>query len=148
MEDNKTFTQAEMNAIIETRLAREKEKYADYESLKEKAGKFDSLEEANKSEIQKANEKAAALQKELDSLKTASKIKDIKTKVSSDTGVPVELLSGSDEETCKKQAEAILKFAKPKSYPGTKTNTSQKSQASPEDNAMREFARQIFNRGE
>ena len=32
----KTFTQAEMDAIIEGRLAREKQKYADYEDLKEK----------------------------------------------------------------------------------------------------------------
>ena len=32
----KTFTQAEMDAIIGDRLARERQKYADYDSLKEK----------------------------------------------------------------------------------------------------------------
>ena len=33
---------------------------------------------------------------------------------------PYELLSGDDEESCKTQAEAILKFANPKGYPKVK----------------------------
>ncbi len=37
----KTFTQGEMDAIIGERLAREREKYADYDILKAKAAKFD-----------------------------------------------------------------------------------------------------------
>ena len=36
MADDKTFTQAEMDSIIEGRLARERQKYADYDDLKEK----------------------------------------------------------------------------------------------------------------
>ena len=43
MAEEKTFTQAEMDSIIEGRLAREREKYADYDSLKEKAGKYDAV---------------------------------------------------------------------------------------------------------
>lgn len=127
-ESGKTFTQAEMNAIIEGRLAREREKYSDYDSLKEKAGKFDEIQEANKTEIQKANEKAEALAKELESLKASNTIKAAREKVAKETEVPVELLTGNDEESCKAQAEAILKFAKPKSYPSTKT-TSKQAQA-------------------
>lgn len=68
MENEKTFTQAEMDSIIEGRLAREHEKYADYDSLKEKAGKYDEMQEQSKSELQKANEKANALQAKLDQL--------------------------------------------------------------------------------
>ena len=124
-ESGKTFTQAEMNAIIEGRLAREREKYSDYDSLKEKAGKFDEIQEANKTEIQKANEKAEALAKELESLKASNTIKAAREKVAKETEVPVELLTGNDEESCKAQAEAILKFAKPKSYPSTKTTSKQ-----------------------
>lgn len=41
MADDKTFTQAEMDSIIEGRLARERQKYADYDDLKEKASKYD-----------------------------------------------------------------------------------------------------------
>ena len=33
----KTFTQSELDAIISDRLKRERDKYADYETLKEKA---------------------------------------------------------------------------------------------------------------
>lgn len=44
MADDKTFTQAEMDSIIEGRLAREREKYADYDSLKDKAGKYDEMQ--------------------------------------------------------------------------------------------------------
>ena len=39
----KTFTQDEVNAFVGERLAREREKYADYEALKEKAAKYESL---------------------------------------------------------------------------------------------------------
>ena len=52
--EQRTFTQAEMNAIIQDRLTRERGKYADYETLKAKAAKFDAAEEAGKTELQKA----------------------------------------------------------------------------------------------
>ncbi len=62
----KTFTQTELDAIIGDRLARERQKYGDYDSLKAKAAEYDKTQEASKSELQKATEKAGALQKELD----------------------------------------------------------------------------------
>ena len=37
MADDKTFTQAEVDSIVEGRLAREREKYADYDSLKDRS---------------------------------------------------------------------------------------------------------------
>ena len=144
MENEKTFTQAEMDSIIEGRLAREHEKYADYDSLKEKAGKYDEMQEQSK----KANEKANALQEQLDQLKKDGTVRQAREKVAKDTSVPVELLTGEDEETCKKQAEAILKFAKPKSYPGTKGNKGKTTEYHEKDDAMREFAHQIFGKGE
>ena len=55
----KTFTQEEVNAIVEKRLARVKsEPPADYEELKAKAAKYDEAQEAAKSELQKATEAA------------------------------------------------------------------------------------------
>ena len=147
-ESGKTFTQAEIDSIIEGRLARERQKYADYDSLKEKAGEYDKLQEANKTELQKATEKAEALQRELDQLKNATKLQSIRESVAKDTGVPAELLTGEDEAACKAQAEAILKFAKPKSYPGTKNNSKSSSPSGESDAAMRELARQLFGKGE
>lgn len=112
----KTFTQDELNAVINDRLKREKEKYADYAALKEKADRLDKLEEENKSELQKANDRAEKLQKELDDLKNAQSIRDIRDKVAKETGVPAELLSGSTEEECKTQANGIKAYANP-GYP-------------------------------
>ena len=44
MENEKTFTQEELDSIIEGRLARERQKYADYEDLRAKASKSDALQ--------------------------------------------------------------------------------------------------------
>ena len=116
----RTFTQAEMNAIIADRLNRERTKYADYDALKAKAQQFDAAQEAGKSELQKATEKAASLQAQVDSLTKANTLRDLRTKVSTETGVPADLLTGDTEEACKAQATAILKFAKPGGYPTVK----------------------------
>ena len=113
----KTFTQAELNAIVTERLKREGQKYADYESLKEKAEKFDQMEEANKSELQKAIERSESLQNELDSIKKANTIREIRESVAKETGVPADLLTEATEDACKKQAKAILEFSTPKGYP-------------------------------
>lgn len=110
VEAPKTFTQEEVNAIIGERLVREREKYADYDALKEKAGKFDQIEEANKTELQKANEKAATLQSELDSIKKANEVRDIREKVATEVGIPSNLLSGTTEEDCLAQAKALMEF--------------------------------------
>lgn len=116
MADDKTFTQAEVDSIIEGRLAREHEKYADYDSLKDKAGKYDEMQAKGKTDLEKEKEKSSSLEAELNKLKKADTVRQAREKVAKDTSVPVELLTGEDEETCKKQAEAIMKFAKPKSY--------------------------------
>lgn len=115
--EEKTFTQAELNAIVTDRLKRAEAKYSDYEDLKTKASKFDELEEKNKSELEKATEKAASLEAELNAMKKANEIRDIRTKVSLETGVPLNLLTADTEDGCKEQAESIKAFATPQSYP-------------------------------
>ena len=52
-EPAKTFTQAEMDAIIGERLKRERDKYADYEELKTKAAAYDEAAEAAKSDLER-----------------------------------------------------------------------------------------------
>lgn len=113
------FSQADVDKIVMERLQRERQKYGDYDSLKDKASKYDQLEEASKTELQKATEKAAKLQKELDSLKQAETIRQVRSKVSKETGVPETLLTAGTEEECRAQAEAIKAFADP-GYPKVK----------------------------
>lgn len=116
----KTFTQAEVDAIVGDRLKRDRAKYSDYEDLKAKAGKYDQLEEASKSELQKAIERGNALQTELDALKSANSIREIRQKVAETTGIPISLLTANTEEECQEQAKRILEFSSPKGYPNVR----------------------------
>lgn len=54
----KTFTQADVDRIVDERLYDAKKKYGDYDELKAKAAQFDEFQEKNKTELEKANEKA------------------------------------------------------------------------------------------
>ena len=116
----RTFTQEEVNAIVGKRLAEEKGKYSDYEEIKAKAAKFDEAEEANKSELQKATERANNLEAELNGMKKAEEIRQMKEKIANETGIPANLINGTTEEECKAQAEAIKAFATPSGYPKLK----------------------------
>ena len=115
--EEKLFTQEQVNGFFNKRYS---EMMSQLEEYKTKAEKFDQIEEANKSELQKATERAQALEAELNSMKQAETIRTIKTKVATETGVPVKLLTGATEEECQAQAAAILNFAKPQAYPTVK----------------------------
>ena len=115
----RTFTQDEVNAIVGKRLAEEKSKFADYEEIKAKAAKFDEAEEANKSELQKAVERANNLEAELAGLKKSEEVRQTREKIATETGIPAHLLTGDTEEACKAQAEAIKAYATP-TYPKVK----------------------------
>ena len=58
--DEKPFkapeSQAELDRIIEQRLARERQRFADYDDLKGKASKYDQLENDKKTETQRLTE--------------------------------------------------------------------------------------------
>lgn len=118
--NEKTFTQAELDQIISERLKREREKYLDYDALKEKAQKLDQIEEDAKSELQKATERAEKLQTELSELKHAEEVRAIRDKVAQATGVPASLLTGETEEACNEQAAGILSFKTSANYPTVK----------------------------
>ena len=111
--EDKLFTQEEVNALIDKRFARTWEKYGDLDELKAKADRLDEIEEANKSELQKAQELAAALQTQVDTLKTENLRREMREGIAKEMGVPATLLTAENEEDCREQAKAILEFAKP-----------------------------------
>ena len=118
----KTFTQEEVNGIVNDRLARERKKYEgiDLDDLKRKAKKLDEIEEANKSELEKANEKAMILQAELDRITKENEVKAMREKVATETGVPISLLTETTEDACMEQAQNIKAYAFPSGYPSVK----------------------------
>lgn len=146
--ENKTFTQAEVDSIVGERLARERQKYPDYEELKTKAAEYDKAQEANKTELQKAQEANAKLQAKLEGMEKEKKLLDTRSKVAKEKGIPADLLTGEDEDTCKAQADAILKFAKGPKYPSvkeTKHETSPNATSNTNED-FRALASQIFGR--
>lgn len=129
--EEKTFTQAELDKIVQNRVYEERKKLADYEDLKAKADELDQLKEANKTELQKAQDRAAKAEKDLAEFKAAEEIRKAKAKVAAETGVPSELLAGENEEAFKAHAKAILEFAKTKGYPTVKDGGEVKSVGKP-----------------
>lgn len=117
----RTFTQEELDNIVRNRVLDVKNKYADYEDLKKKASEYDKQQEANKSDMQKAIDRANALQAKLDALNAEKKVAEVRKKVADESKVPIELLTGNDEESCKAQADVIKTYLKTAaSYPDVK----------------------------
>lgn len=66
---------------------------------------------------QDLKEKNQALAKELEALKASNALRDLRAKVSKETGVPADLLTAETEDALKTQAEAIKAYAQPRGYP-------------------------------
>lgn len=99
-------TQEELNRIIADRISREKAKYADYADLKNKASEFDKLTESQKSETQKAVERAEAAERAL--LETQSE--RLRLSVIARHQIPEEyqdFVSGASEEELVARAEKV-----------------------------------------
>lgn len=115
-EPERTFTQAEMDAIIGDRLKRERAKYADYEDVKAKAARYDAAEEAAKTDLQKAVEERDRLKAQLERLEGERARAEQVAKAASEHGVDAALLarmSGDVEENAlflKQQLAAMPKY--------------------------------------
>lgn len=114
----KTFTQEEVDALIKKRLARAKSDVpSDYEELKKKATKFDELQNANKTELEKANEELGRLRADIAQRDETARIQKLKDEVSKETGVPVSLISGTTKEEMETFAQDVAEYAKKDSAP-------------------------------
>ncbi|WP_198546706.1 Clp protease ClpB [Alteribacter populi] len=79
----KTFTQDEVNALIADRLSREKKKYSDYESVKEKAERFEKEAEERRLAEMSEKERAEELAKKYETEKAeiAQQLEEFKSQV-------------------------------------------------------------------
>lgn len=81
-------------------------------------GKYNGLKNGPTPEaLQAEKNRADNLQKELDALKQANTVREVREKVAGEKNIPANLLTADTEEACKAQADAILAFAKPDGYP-------------------------------
>lgn len=111
----KSFTQEQVDQIVERRLAKERGKYKDYDELKTKAMKLDEMENAGKSEIDKLTESNAALRKQIDDAAAEKQHAEWVSEVAKDKGVPAELLRGSTRDELEAHAELLHKALNPSS---------------------------------
>lgn len=141
-------TQEQFDKAIKARINRERDKFADYEELKEKAARLDEIEAANKSEIEKATERAEKAETKLRELEAQAERNAWVSEVAKETGLDASLVSdlsadSKDEllEKAKRHADALHVSAVP--YVGSDT----KPQSSPNvTNAdiFGEFAANLF----
>lgn len=128
-EGNLPKSQAELNRIIAERIKRVEAKYAGHEDAIKKAAQFDKITEAQKTELQKIQERAeaaekraadleAAEQKRIADAEAAKQIADWKTDVSKKTGVPVEVLRGNDLDEIRAHAESLKELLPEPRKPG------------------------------
>lgn len=100
-------TQADLDAIIKQRVERERAKFADYNDLKAKARQFDDVQQASKTEAEKANDRITSLERELAETKSTA----LRSRIQAKHGITDEdaalFLTATDEETLTKQAERL-----------------------------------------
>lgn len=136
-------TQDELNAALKDRLARERAKFSDYNDLKAKAAKLDEIENANRTEAEKATAKIAELETQLNEMRVESTRLRIATEHGITDADDIRLfLTGTDEETLTAQAKRLAE----------RTSDRKKSHVvpgegktpAPTGDPMRDFTRGLF----
>jgi len=100
-------TQADLDRIIADRVSRERAKYLDYDDLKTKAGEFDKLAEAQKSELQKAQERAEAAEKKAGEYEAATQRTKWAEEIAKGSAVPATALRGATREDLQAHFEEL-----------------------------------------
>lgn len=152
----KTFTQADIDRVVEQRLARERQKFADYDELKSAADELAKIREGEKTEMQRFQEELAAEREARAAAEsTAATMK--RTQYGMDKGLPrdlAELLTAADDDGLDAQIEKLLPhIAKPDTKPVITTSGglrsgatgSGSSTADPKERAASAI-RQLFDR--
>ena len=137
-------SQDDLNRIIAERVQRERGKYADYKDLKAKAARLDEIEEANKTEAQKAAERLSAAETRAAEAEARALRREVamEHKLSKEDA---ELLDSLTDETAMRSLAARLGAAS-----GKKSNYVPREGNNPNPAAAgtkREFARELFGSG-
>ena len=99
-------SQEDFDKAIQSRIARERAKFADYDEVKAAASRLAELEAANLTEAEKQSARTAELERENAELKSAS----LRATVAATKGVPAELLTGSTQAELEASADALNTF--------------------------------------
>lgn len=106
------FLQPEVDEIVTKRLERERGKFADYDQLKEKAGKVDTINSEWETKLKEANTAKADLEKQLN----GTKLEVEKVKIVNEFKLPEDLhefVTGENADEMRQRAEKLAKGVKP-----------------------------------
>lgn len=123
-ETGKTFTQDELNKIVEQRLSRERSKYADYEDIKAQLAELQAeTDESNQNdELEAARQRIAELEGQIADRTAADARAALIQRIAEENGVDAKylpLLTAEDEDGLKTQAQLLAgKFAEPSTKEG------------------------------
>lgn len=100
--------QTEVDKVVESRLERQKKQFADYDTLKEKAGKVDTINKEWETKLKEAGDKATTLEGELGKAKLETeKVKVIhEFKLSDELS---EFVTGDTADELRERAEKLSK---------------------------------------
>lgn len=102
----------------------------------DKAKRFDEIEEASKSELERALAKVAEAEQ-----KAAKAVADkLRSDIAREKGVPIELLTGADEETLTAQADTLLAFKG--TPPSTPSSDGQGKTGDPVSSGVKQLTRE------
>lgn len=103
----KTFTQEQVNALVGNARTHERSKYPDYDKYKAAFEELEKIKDADKSELQKATERAEEAEAKLGALQAEKDKSTWAQEVSKATGIPADVLRGSTKEEMEAHAEAL-----------------------------------------
>ena len=112
----KTFTQAELDAIIAERLKREREKYKDYADLKKAAEEYQKLKESQMSEQEKLQAKLAEYERQIlekEREAAEARLESLRLKILDEMGLPkawATRIFGTTEEEIRQDAEELKRL--------------------------------------
>lgn len=104
----KTFSQADVDRIVRERLGRERDRFADYDELKAKAGEADK----NKTQLDKVMEKLSGLEERAVKAERAALRADV-AQAKGLTAAQAKRLQGDTREALEADADELLSMFKP-----------------------------------
>ncbi|MBM0203258.1 hypothetical protein JNW90_09140 [Micromonospora sp. STR1s_5] len=151
--EQKPFTpitsQDDLNRVIADRVQRERGKFADYNDLKAKAGRLDEIEQANKSEIEKANDRVTKAEAEVAKVPSlvAGQLREHLVKLHEINDEDAELfLTANDPELLLKQVERLVGRGSQRKKTGNHVPREGANPNSSGGDDMRSFTNDLFGR--
>lgn len=100
----KTFTQDQVNALLANQKREIAGKYANYDQLQADSAELGRIREGEKTELQKAQERAAEAEKRAEK----AEFNALRNKIASAKGVPASSLTGKTEDELNASADELI----------------------------------------